>query len=116
MAKDHWARKVTIELGGKSRHYLRVGSTRHAASVLLDNWPDSTDAAYRDAIIGCTRALKGEIPHDVACERFIAAARAAELQVVDTMIEADDAFEMELARTIRESLVADTSLGGSLIH
>jgi hypothetical protein len=114
MAKDLWARKVTIELGGKSRHYLRIESTRHAASVLLDEWPASTDAAYREAIIGCTRALKGEIPHDDACDRFIAAARAAELAVVD--LEADDPFELELARTIRESLVADMAPGNLPTH
>jgi Protein of unknown function (DUF982) len=116
MVKDLWARTVTIELGGTSRQYLRIESTRHAASVLLDEWPASTDAAYREAIIGCTRALKGEIPHDDACDRFIAAARAAELPVVDSVFDEEDAFELELARTIRESLVADTGRGSSYAH
>ncbi|WP_137131198.1 DUF982 domain-containing protein [Rhizobium sp. FY34] len=121
MAKDLWVRTVTIELSGESRDYIRIESTRHAASVLLDNWPGAADAVYREAIIGCTQALKGEIPHDVACARFLAAARAAQLEVADATDGQDpaddsDPFELEMARTIRETLSGEAETLGPVQH
>jgi hypothetical protein len=38
------------------------------------------------------------------------------LPVVDSVFDEEDAFELELARTIRESLVADTGRGSSYAH
>lgn len=54
MKSGSWDNTVTIELGGRSKTYARISTTRRAASYLIDQWPGSRDFAYKEAIVSCT--------------------------------------------------------------
>lgn len=80
MKSGSWDNTVTIELGGKSKTYARISTTRGAASYLIDQWPGSRDNAYKQAIVSCTQALKGEVNDEAAFSSFVQAALVSGLK------------------------------------
>ncbi|WP_424938678.1 DUF982 domain-containing protein [Agrobacterium pusense] len=75
VASGFWDSTVTIEIGGKSTAYARITTTRGAASYLIEQWPGSRDQSYKEAIVSCTRALKGELNDEAVFASFVKAVR-----------------------------------------
>lgn len=96
MTETLWNRPVIIELDGVSTRYIR--NTREAAWWLLDEWPAEKGQAYREALLGCTKALAGNLPDPAARLVFTNAVREAQLRVsVSSDIREYDPFVAELA-------------------
>ena len=79
MSDPLWNRTVTVEMDGKTTHYVRT--TREAAWVLLDEWSAEKGASYKTALVACSSALAEKAPHAIARFLFVAAARDANLVV-----------------------------------
>ena len=104
MASRPWGSILTIELGGETRTYMRIASTKEAAYCLLDRWPGARGNDYREAILACTRVLKGEADDSLAIDSFLKAASSSHLPTSRAPI---DEFELEIERTFREALLDD---------
>lgn len=103
MAEALWNRPVIIELDGVSTRYIR--NTREAAWWLLDEWPAEKGQAYRAALLGCTRALAGNLPDPAARLIFTDAVREAKLRVsLSGDIREYDPFVADLAEAAHEDM------------
>jgi len=107
MEPGRWYRTVKIELGGQKRIYTRISSTRGAASYLLDQWPGSRDKSYKEAVVSCTKALKGLVNDEVAFSSFIHAASTSGLSYVSTQQGSPDEFEQDIRNALRQSILSD---------
>lgn len=65
---------VQVQIGRIDRDQI-VTNTRHAALLLLKNWPRHDSAKRRSAMKACLQVIRGEKPPSVARRAFIAAAR-----------------------------------------
>ncbi|MDP9562615.1 UNVERIFIED_ORG: hypothetical protein J2740_003824 [Rhizobium nepotum] len=107
MESGRWYSTVKIELGGQSRIYARISSTRGAASYLLDQWPGARDISYKEAVVSCTKALKGEVNDEIAFTSFIHAASISGLRYVSTPEASPDKFEQDIRKALRQSILSD---------
>ncbi|WIE33972.1 DUF982 domain-containing protein [Agrobacterium tumefaciens] len=107
MTSGSWDNTVTIELGGKRETYARISTTRGAASYLIDQWPGSRDNAYKQAILSCTQALKGELNDEAAFTSFVRAALVSGLKHTSAPRRTPNEFEREIARALTQSLLDD---------
>jgi hypothetical protein len=98
MTIRRWNRTVTIEINEKSHAVARIENTRDAARCLLEYWPRKTGYYYHRAILGCTRALRGELPDEDARLYLTDAARDAQLSCIVSLGPAVlDPFDSEIA-------------------
>ena len=72
MDRRWWNKPVAVRKSGIT---YQVNNVLHAANMLLDEWPDTSAAAWK-ARSACMAALEGG-DKDAAREAFEAAARAA---------------------------------------
>ncbi|SIR15083.1 Protein of unknown function [Rhizobium sp. RU33A] len=107
MKSGSWDKTVTIELGGKSKTYARISTTRGAAYYLLDQWPGSRDHAYKQAIVSCTKALKGEANDEAAFASFVQAAIVSGLEYTSAPSDTPYDLEQEIARALTHSMMND---------
>ncbi|WP_170979835.1 DUF982 domain-containing protein [Agrobacterium sp. LC34] len=107
MKSGSWDNTVTIELGGRRKTYARISTTRGAASYLIDQWPGSRDNAYKQAIVSCTKALKGEVNDEAAFTSFVRAALVSGLKYTSAPYHTPNEFEREIARALTQSLLND---------
>lgn len=107
MTSGSWGSIVTIELGGETRGYARITSIRGAASYLIDQWPGSRNHAYRDAVVSCTKALKGELGDEVALTTFLRAATMSGLRYMSRPEATIDPFEAAIMDIARQSVTSD---------
>lgn len=73
-----WNMPVTLVIG--SAKYL-VTSSREAAWMLADKWPDVTGNTFIRALRACTAAIEGKRPNSFARQAFVVAARRANIIV-----------------------------------
>jgi hypothetical protein len=104
MKTQQWPNALTVELNGVSKRYARIRSTRDAAYFLIDSWRGERDATYREAVIHCTMALRGEMKDDVALDSFMRAARSSRIPFQTASDISLKLFERELKLALRHSL------------
>ncbi|MES5100727.1 DUF982 domain-containing protein [Agrobacterium sp. BA1120] len=109
MVAGTWGSTVTIELKGERRSFARITTSRDAASYLVDQWPGQFDSAYKDAILICTKALRGEIDDRLALVKFVEAATVSGLRYMNSPHprQVDDEFEIDLIEATKQSLAND---------
>jgi hypothetical protein len=77
---------------------VKIASTQDAALCLLEDWPEKKGKAYHRAILGCTKALKGDISPIAARLCVLEAAEGANLPFELSDASADvDPFTAEIA-------------------
>lgn len=103
MALGEWGNFVTIELQGKTETYVRIKSTKEAAKYLIEAWPGSRDAAYRDAVVACASALRGLASEKHVVEGLCKAAATSNLVAYDSV----DSFEADIISAFKTSLDDD---------
>lgn len=108
MTARSWSSTVTIEIKGERTTFAHLTTTRDAASYLVDRWPGRLDDAYKDAIVVCTRALRGEVDDRLALAGFIRAATVSGLRYVNKP-DSDYGFESALIEATKQSLADDMS-------
>lgn len=105
--KKSWDRIITIEINGK-RRVARIANTRDAAYCLLEDWPVKNGFSYHRAILGCTKALKGEASDEEAQFCLTDAAEDARLPFVVSLGAANlDTFDSEIAAICDELVLQD---------
>ncbi|PZM16465.1 DUF982 domain-containing protein [Rhizobium tubonense] len=62
-----------------------MGSTREAANILFNRWPEKGGEAHRHAISICSAAMDGEPPADDARHDFILAVEESGRFITDNM-------------------------------
>ncbi|MGV3552467.1 DUF982 domain-containing protein [Rhizobium sp.] len=77
MKAAEWSKVVWLEIGGANPSRLRVSNSRQAAACLLERWQHKNNRAYKHAVMGCSRALKGLISDEIARIFLMEAAKAA---------------------------------------
>ena len=77
MRAAEWSKVVWLEIGDVNPARLRVSNSRQAAECLLERWPRKNNKAYKHAVMGCSRALKGLISDEIARIFLVEAARSA---------------------------------------
>lgn len=98
MTIRRWNRTVTIEINEKAHAVARIENTRDAARCLLSVWPHKSGYYYHRAILGCTRALRGELPDEDARLYLTDAAHDARLSCIVSLGPAVlDPFDSEIA-------------------
>jgi hypothetical protein len=107
MASGTWNSTVTIELKGQTRRFARITTTRDAASYLIAQWPGSRDTAYKEAVIACTKALRGEVADETAFSSFVRAAAASSLRYLSGSAVGPDDFEQAIMIAAKQSLVEE---------
>ncbi len=109
MIAGTWDSTVTIELKGERRSFARITTNRDAASYLVDQWPGQLDSAYREAILICTKALRGEIDERLALVKFVEAATVSGLRYMNSPHpqHRNDDFELDLIEATKQSLAND---------
>jgi hypothetical protein len=78
MAGKKFKKPVVVVPGRLDRERV-VGNVRHAAIVLLHEWPLHASPAKQKAMEACLAVLRGEKPPSVARSAFIEAAREAHI-------------------------------------
>lgn len=104
MKDRSWKDFLVVEVQGAPRRYYYVHSVRDAAHHLLDSWAGTHNAAYRDALLACTRALKGEAGDDEAFAAFVEATKASRIQIRSVSAISTRLFERELGLALSDSL------------
>lgn len=74
MRHRNFHKPVQVQIGRVDRDQV-VTNTRHAALLLLKNWPNRDSPKRRSAMKACLQVIRGEKPPSVARRAFIAAAR-----------------------------------------
>lgn len=77
MKAAEWSKVVWLEIGGADQGRTRVSNSRQAAACLLERWTRKNNRAYKHAVMGCSRALKGLISDEIARIFLMEAAKAA---------------------------------------
>ena len=108
MKAAEWTKVVWLEIGGANPVRLRVSNSRQAAECLLERWPDKNNRAYKHAVMGCSRALKGLISDEIARIFLTEAAKAAGYSfTVSKNEKAASTLEAEIAAITAELLSAE---------
>jgi hypothetical protein len=104
MKSQAWENSVRIEVGGKTQSFVRISTTRDAASYLVDRWPGQRDEAYRAAVVTCTNALTGKVNDELVLRSFVRAASVSGLKYISISGRSPDEFELEIMRAARQSV------------
>jgi hypothetical protein len=108
MRQHSWGKTIRIQVEAGVLARREVENTYDAARLLLGRWPGPRGAAFKKAVLDCTLALRGQLPHDAVPNRFADALREAGLDcVIRDDVELDAFFEAEIARVCIESLCED---------
>jgi hypothetical protein len=73
-AHRYFSRAVVVQTGRIDRDRV-VTNTRHAAIILLREWPDKACPKRRAAMKRCVEVMRGEKPPSVARRAFVSAAK-----------------------------------------
>lgn len=107
MKAAEWSKVVWLEIGDDNPVRLRISNSRQAAECLLERWPHKNNKAYKHAVMGCSRALKGLISDEIARIFLVEAAKQANYAFTVTKNENSmSALEAEIAE-ITKQLLAD---------
>ena len=108
MKAAEWSKVVWLEIGGERPARLRISNSRQAAECLLERWPNKNNKAYKHAVMGCSRALKGLISDEIARIFLTEAAKAAGYHFTMTKNEnAISKLEAEIAEITAQLLSAE---------
>lgn len=77
MKAAEWSKVVWLEIGEGSVSRYRISNSRQAAECLLERWQRKNNRAYKHAVMGCSRALKGLISDEIARIFLMEAAKSA---------------------------------------
>jgi hypothetical protein len=89
MREKKFKAPVTVVPGRIDRERV-VGDVRHAAIVLLHEWPLPASRAKQKAMKACLDVLRGDKPPSVARSAFIEAAREARILQEDRSLPISD--------------------------
>ena len=108
MKAAEWSKVVWLELGDENPVRLRISNSRQAAECLLERWPRKNNKAYKLAVMGCSRALKGLISDEIARIFLMEAAKQANYKFTVTKNEASvSQLEAEIAEITAQLLSAE---------
>lgn len=108
MRRNGWGKSVEIRVGTDALTHRSVANTYDAARLLLERWPGPRGAAFKMAVMDCTLALRGQLPHDAVATRLADALREAGVDcVIRDASDLDAFFEAEIAQVCLESLRED---------
>ena len=107
MSGAHWRRSVIIEIDKSSRRVATINNTRDAARYLLDEWPVRAGRSYHQAILGCARALRGDISDGAVRQCLLDAAKDAALHAEVVQHTDDDPFELDIAEICEQIAFLD---------
>jgi hypothetical protein len=114
MKAVEWSKVVWLEIGDEKPVRLRISNSRQAAECLLERWPRKNNRAYKHAVMGCSRALKGLISDEIARIFLVEAARQANYSFKVTKNENSvSVLEAEIAQITNELLSAERA---QLVH
>jgi hypothetical protein len=72
-------KKPVVVVPGRIDRERMVGDVRHAAIVLLREWPLPSSPAKQKAMKACLDVLRGEKPPSIARSAFVEAAKEARI-------------------------------------
>ncbi|WP_275790598.1 DUF982 domain-containing protein [Pararhizobium gei] len=75
-----WPETVQLELNGRY-DVLSISSSREAADLLLNQWPQKRGPCYKLAVMTCLESFRGRQPAELARLDLIAAAIEAHIYV-----------------------------------
>ena len=108
MKAAEWSKVVWLEIGDDKPVRVRVSNSRQAAECLLERWPRKNNKAYKHAVMGCSRALKGLISDEIARIFLVEAAKQANYAFTVTRNENSvSKLEAEIAEITAELLGAE---------
>lgn len=108
MKAAEWTKIVWLELGDENPVRLRISNSRQAAECLLERWPRKNNKAYKLAVMGCSRALKGLISDEIARIFLMEAAKQANYSFTVTKNENSiSKLEAEIAEITAQLLAAE---------
>lgn len=108
MKAAEWSKVVWLEIGDANPVRLRISNARQAAECLLERWPRKNSKAYKHAVMGCSRALKGLISDEIARIFLMEAAKAAGYNFTVTKNENSiSRLEAEIAEITAQLLSAE---------
>jgi uncharacterized small protein (DUF1192 family) len=108
MKAAEWNKVVWLELGDENPVRLRISNSRQAAECLLERWQRKNNKAYKLAVMGCSRALKGLISDEIARIFLMEAAKQAGYSFTVTKNENSiSRLEAEIAEITAQLLSAE---------
>lgn len=108
MKTAEWSKVVWLEIDGDRPARLRISNSRQAAECLLERWPRKNNKAYKHAVLGCSRALKGLISDEIARIFLVEAAKQANYAFTVTKNENSvSKLEAEIAEITAQLLSAE---------
>ena len=114
MKAAEWSKVVWLEIGDVNPARLRVSNSRQAAECLLERWPRKNNKAYKHAVMGCSRALKGLISDEIARIFLMEAAKSAGYSFTVTKNENSmTKLEAEIAEITAQLLTAESAQVGA---
>jgi hypothetical protein len=114
MKAAEWSKVVWLEIGDANPVRLRISNSRQAAECLLERWPRKNNKAYKHAVMGCSRALKGLISDEIARIFLMEAAKAAGYNFAVTKNENSmSKLEAEIAEITAQLLSAERAEVGA---
>ena len=114
MKTAEWSKVVWLEIGDVDPVRLRISNSRQAAACLLERWPRKNNKAYKHAVLGCSRALKGLISDEIARIFIMEAAKSAGYSFTVTKNENSvSKLEAEIAEITERLLSAEAAQVGA---
>ncbi|MCB1444998.1 MAG: DUF982 domain-containing protein [Rhizobiaceae bacterium] len=108
MKAAEWSKVVWLEIGDGNPTRIRVSNSRQAAECLLERWSRKNNRAYKHAVMGCSRALKGLISDEIARIFLVEAAKQANYSFTVTKNENSvSKLEAEIAAITDQLLAAE---------
>ena len=108
MKAAEWSKVVWLEIGDDNPVRIRVSNSRQAAECLLERWQRKNNKAYKHAVMGCSRALKGLISDEIARIFLMEAAKSAGYNFTVTKNEKSvTKLEAEIAEITAQLLSAE---------
>lgn len=103
MKTAEWTKVIWLEMGDHDPVRLRISNSRQAAECLLERWQRKNNKAYKLAVMGCSRALKGLISDEIARIFVMEAAKQANYNFTVTKNENSvSKLEAEIAQITAE--------------
>lgn len=108
MKAAEWSKVVWLEIGDDNPVRLRISNSRQAAECLLERWTRKNNKAYKLAVMGCSRALKGLISDEIARIFLMEAAKQASYKFTLTKNENSvSKLEAEIAEITAQLISAE---------
>lgn len=108
MKAAEWSKVVWLEIGDDNPVRLRISNSRQAAECLLERWKRKNNKAYKLAVMGCSRALKGLISDEIARIFLMEAAKQANYNFTVTKNENSvSKLEAEIAEITAQLISAE---------